>query len=140
MLPGTNILETQHPLIGTAGNNNVKLRFVFSSDGSVQREGFGVDSLAIDFITGIEDQTANNIQFSIYPNPSEGQFILRNGENADSYSVMVFDPRGKVVYDQRINFAARDQRLIDLSAQAKGIYLMKISNAENSFTRKIVIQ
>jgi len=35
-------------LIGAAGNANVRLRFVFSSDGSVLFEGFGVDDIRMD--------------------------------------------------------------------------------------------
>jgi cysteine-rich repeat protein len=35
-------------LVGAAGNANVRLRFVFSSDGSVTFEGFGVDDIRID--------------------------------------------------------------------------------------------
>jgi hypothetical protein len=36
-----------HPLVGAAGQRLVRIRFVFSSDVSDQREGFGVDDLAI---------------------------------------------------------------------------------------------
>jgi cysteine-rich repeat protein len=36
-----------HPLSGVAGASYVRVRHVFSSDGSVQREGFGVDDVAI---------------------------------------------------------------------------------------------
>ncbi|MCB9236094.1 MAG: T9SS type A sorting domain-containing protein [Bacteroidia bacterium] len=37
----------EHPLTGTAGNSDVRIRFVFSSDGSVVMEGFGVDNVSI---------------------------------------------------------------------------------------------
>lgn len=36
-----------HRLTGAAGSNRVFLRFAFSSDGSVEREGFGVDNVLI---------------------------------------------------------------------------------------------
>ena len=37
----------QYPLVGTARQPDVRIRFVFSSDGSVTQEGFGVDDINI---------------------------------------------------------------------------------------------
>lgn len=36
-----------HPLVGAAGHDRVRVRFVFSSDGSAQEDGFGIDDLAV---------------------------------------------------------------------------------------------
>jgi subtilisin-like proprotein convertase family protein len=36
-----------HLIDGAAGESSVKIRFVFSSDGSIQNEGFGVDDISI---------------------------------------------------------------------------------------------
>ncbi len=36
-----------HLLDGAAGESSVKIRFVFSSDGSIQNEGFGIDDISI---------------------------------------------------------------------------------------------
>jgi len=38
----------QHELIGTAGESDVRIRFAFTSDGSVQQEGIAVDNIMID--------------------------------------------------------------------------------------------
>jgi hypothetical protein len=43
----TGWVEAFNNLAGTAGSDNVKIRFVFSSDGSVTREGMGVDDISI---------------------------------------------------------------------------------------------
>jgi len=40
-------VNAEHILDGTAGQAEVKVRFVFSSDGSVQDDGFGVDDISI---------------------------------------------------------------------------------------------
>ena len=37
----------RHLLDGVAGESSVKIRFVFSSDGSIQDEGFGIDDISI---------------------------------------------------------------------------------------------
>ncbi len=36
-----------HPMTGVAGRRSVRIRFVFSTDGSGVRDGFGVDDIAI---------------------------------------------------------------------------------------------
>lgn len=40
--------SAQHELTGTAGQSDVRIRFVLNSDGSVQREGVAIDNIQID--------------------------------------------------------------------------------------------
>lgn len=133
-------VTTSNVLVGTAGQSDVKVRFVMSSDGSVQNEGFGIDSLSIDLATGINEPISKEDFFSIYPNPSEGQFIMKNGGETQDYNIMIFDTKGKLVYDQRFNFKGDQQKMIDLSEHSKGVYFMKINNENSSFTKRIIIQ
>jgi hypothetical protein len=49
----------QHTLDGTAGESDVRVRFIFSSDGSVQSDGFGVDNIYVS--DQIEDAQATAI-------------------------------------------------------------------------------
>lgn len=47
-------VNAENTLIGLAGESSVKIRFAFSSDGSVQREGFGIDNVRIDLPASID--------------------------------------------------------------------------------------
>lgn len=40
-------LRASHVLVGAAGQSDVRIRFRFTADGSITREGFGVDSVSI---------------------------------------------------------------------------------------------
>ena len=41
-------MTAENVLTGLAGQSSVKIRIGFSSDGSVTREGFGIDNVSID--------------------------------------------------------------------------------------------
>lgn len=53
-------ITARHGLFGTAGESEVRLRFVFGADGSVQYEGIGIDDIHI-FIPLANDLGANSI-------------------------------------------------------------------------------
>ncbi len=132
-------VNASNTLLGSSGNN-IRLRFAFSSDGSVTRDGFGVDSVAIDFVTSI-DKMVNTIKgLSIYPNPSNGQFTINYEAINSSSSIEVRDVRGKLVYENLLNSSTSGTLNIDLSNHNKGFYFIKIFNEQNSFIEKIIIQ
>ena len=53
----------EHPLDGFAGEGNCRFRFAFSSDGSVFREGFGIDDIQISvpLANDLQASSSNNI-------------------------------------------------------------------------------
>lgn len=59
----TDWVTARHTLPGTAGESDVRLRFGFGSDGSVQYEGIGIDDIRI-FIPLANDMAASSIQTS----------------------------------------------------------------------------
>lgn len=56
-------ITARHGLLGTAGESEVRLRFVFGADGSIQYEGVGIDDIHI-FIPLANDLGANAITTS----------------------------------------------------------------------------
>jgi subtilisin-like proprotein convertase family protein len=68
---GTSGVATQwrnvvHLLDGAAGESSVKIRFVFSSDGSIENEGFGIDDVSI------TEQPAINSELTAIVTPQSG--------------------------------------------------------------------
>jgi len=124
-------------LLGAAGNI-VKVRFALASDGSITFDGFGIDSVSIDLSIGLDQSTIND-QLSIFPNPSEGQFILRS-ELGEAYDVLILSSNGRVVYDRRLSFNTSRDYMIDLSDQSKGLYFIRLMNGEEMVTKKVIIQ
>ena len=93
-------------------------------------------------ITGIDDVNEINNTFSIYPNPTTGQFVIETtGFNNASVNVTVRDLEGRIVYNEAINNAnSALTKSFDLSDNAKGIYFITIQDGENLINRKLVIQ
>lgn len=68
--------------------------------------------------------------FSIYPNPSSGEFwISFNGEQNSEYSLEIINAEGKVVeQDKTENFNGQYRKMFDLSTYGSGAYLIRVSH------------
>lgn len=92
----------------------------------------------------IKKQTILNKTFSsltIYPNPNNGEFVLElsNAPNGN-YTLQITDAVGRSVMQQ--NYAVQEQNLkqnINLQAQGKGIYFVKINSEQINEVRKVVV-
>ncbi|MCJ8289281.1 MAG: T9SS type A sorting domain-containing protein [Crocinitomicaceae bacterium] len=74
-----------------------------------------------------------NGELEIYPNPSEGVFLLGGVDlNKDSYTVI--DPSGQVIQESRI----LTSNSIDISNQEDGVYFLIISNGDNQRVIKLL--
>jgi len=87
--------------------------------------------------------SANNISENqaliyIYPNPSTGYFSIRMNFSWKNTEVSIFSLSGKCIYREQVNTS--ENHPINLSAQPKGIYLIKISNAQENIVKKVIIQ
>ncbi|MES2678394.1 MAG: T9SS type A sorting domain-containing protein [Bacteroidota bacterium] len=75
---------------------------------------------------------------SIYPNPSAGIFQIEfENSNSNASVLELYNVRGEKIQSAS-GFGSQIQ--IDLSAQPKGIYFIKICNGTNIYNKKIVVQ
>jgi hypothetical protein len=76
---------------------------------------------------------------TIYPNPSYGTFTITLPDVSSKPEIIISDENGTVVY---FSIIYNTQNEINLSAQNKGVYFIKIisGHEENSITRKIIIE
>ena len=82
---------------------------------------------------------ADNIvsQIKIYPNPTNGLFTIEL-ENSNAGSLIeVYDVMGKKVVTKAI---LANKMAIDLTHFPKGIYMVRVVNGNNTFTKKVVYQ
>ncbi len=85
-------------------------------------------------VTAISESPSENA--AIYPNPaSENIFVETN--YSGSVMTQLYDMTGNLVLKSATNGETKFP--IDISGLSDGIYFLKISNAENSTTQKIVI-
>jgi plastocyanin len=88
--------------------------------------------------TGIAENQSQ-INLSVYPNPSNGQFqfAIDGSQVAKNCKVEIYNVQGERIYQSAITNTKTD---IDLSNQTNGIYFVKIYNGQTILTKKIVIQ
>ncbi len=89
-----------------------------------------------DFVISIGDVTSvNELQnsYNIYPNPTTGIFNLNTVENIN---VEITDITGKTIYSSDVNSKTTK---IDISAQPKGIYFLKIKSDSQTISEKIIL-
>lgn len=84
-------------------------------------------------VQSLTTETLTGIDYSIYPNPSEGIFNLITSAIAD---VKVLNVKGQIVYSGKVS----GETQLDLSNLSNGVYYLKISNNEFSNVQKIIIQ
>ncbi|HRF38965.1 MAG TPA: T9SS type A sorting domain-containing protein, partial [Saprospiraceae bacterium] len=136
----TGWVTAYNTLTGVAGQSNVRIRFVFSSDGSIQGEGIGVDDINIDATpTALVEPIDRLTGISLAPNPTGGVSILSVSfaEPVDAI-ISIHDMLGRqvsVIKDQRVSNGAYP---IDLSNQPAGIYLVRVMVDGKVNTLKLV--
>jgi Secretion system C-terminal sorting domain/Beta-propeller repeat len=87
---------------------------------------------------GINDPTTNEI--IVYPNPTSGKVIVSTaGSQSAITSISVFNMAGKEV-NCRKSAVGSNEVTVDLSDQAKGIYILLIKAGENLYKRKIIVE
>jgi hypothetical protein len=91
-------------------------------------------SCKVNQIQGMRDNEDSD-NFIIYPNPSSGKFFL-SSRNYYS-SVQIFNIVGENIYHSEIIDRKAE---IDRSLCPKGIYLVKISDGEKTFTEKLIVR
>ncbi len=83
-----------------------------------------------DSLTSVEE--LNELEVSLYPNPSNGQFSIFLIEK--DFRINIFDSSGKLV------FTESNKKTLDVTSLPKGIYFLKVTADEKSFNHKIVVQ
>lgn len=84
--------------------------------------------------SGIETTENRLDEINIYPNPTDGIFII------DRFlgSIEIYNIQGKIIYSSsQIN---PSNHTIDISNQPQGIYFIKMNDGEKYYSRKIIIQ
>ncbi len=86
--------------------------------------------------TGIEYlQNAN--EFAIYPNPGNGQFILRSDE--DLKSIEIYNLTGEKIYSMS-NLKQQLQNEINISTLPDGIYFVQLQSENGVSIQKLIVQ
>jgi len=91
-------------------------------------------------VNSISENTFDGV-LSIYPNPSQGNFMLelRDVKN-DIYTLTIKDVLGRDIFIRTIDVNGFVKHNIDISNYDKGAYLLNISNSNSSITTKLILE
>jgi PKD repeat protein len=132
--PITSTEESPVVEYANAGLYTVRLK-VTDADGNENTE-IKTQYILVDENGGsISIKENKNIEFEIFPNPSNGVFFLSQKANTDS-QLTVFDIFGKKIIN--LDFKTESEKL-DLSHLSNGVYFLTIENKDGFKTKKISI-
>ena len=77
----------------------------------------------------------DNINFSVFPNPSNGEITISNLKN-DNYKLKIMNALGQVILTNKVN----SNITFDLNQFGKGVYFIELSNKNSSITQKVIIE
>lgn len=101
-------------------------------------------NLVANFIpaVGVHESRGLEEQLMLSPNPSTGNIgLLHRSSKGDVFDILVFDLQGKVVFEEKqVKLSSQQPFHIDLSKQAKGLYVVRCLNAQKSWHHKVVLQ
>jgi hypothetical protein len=89
------------------------------------------------------DETANITQAYVYPNPSDGEFVLsfNTKSQAKNAVITVSDMIGQQLLQKQYNLSSKDfSAKLDLSTYPKGVYIVELKVDEERIVRKISIK
>ncbi|MES2593546.1 MAG: T9SS type A sorting domain-containing protein [Bacteroidota bacterium] len=116
---------------------SIKIEIVFYGYGT------GSEFFVDDF--GYEANTATSIidesfksSFDIYPNPSNGKFIVSNESSTEITSIEIFNLLGERV--SAVSGGMNKEQEIDMSKKGKGSYFVRIYTKTSVYSRAIVVQ
>ncbi|WP_201987630.1 pectinesterase family protein [Hymenobacter rubidus] len=79
--------------------------------------------------------TQNGVSLSVYPNPAAGNATMELTGFQQPATLTVLNALGQVVHQQAVGLATTP---LDLSSLAKGVYLLRVSNADATLTQRLV--
>ena len=77
------------------------------------------------------------LQYSVYPNPTTETLNIIPVNSQLPYSAKLFDISGKLVIEKR---TLANHAVLDIKDIAKGVYLLELTQNNEKYTQKIVIQ
>lgn len=89
----------------------------------------------------VNELDANEMTFSVYPNPSNGLITIA-GSNLANVPVRVYNAMGQEVLSTRISkeFNATDMQQFDLTGLPAGMYSIVLGNGTNRVSQEFLIQ
>lgn len=122
------------PFVG----DTIKIRFHGKMYNFWTRMHFAIDDISITSLpVGVNEAIQLDKSFSVFPNPSDGQFnLVLSDKSLIGEWLQIFNTKGQLVKEQNI---VGLQNQIDLEGYPKGMYYMMVTSSNSRISKKLVI-
>ena len=147
--PNVNVFEHEIEIDGDSDHQDQRVIIIkkkkcespkdaVTSDEEGSEEGTVTENVWIDQAGA---QTLQLETLDIFPNPTDSKLTVQFKAPAGPLNVRIVDLNGKeIVNDERNDFNGDYQETFDLSNQAKGTFILMITQDGQVFTEKIILQ
>jgi hypothetical protein len=121
-----------------AGNWQFGFKDVVAGNaGTINSIGLEICSQVLELLS---DSRFEFTDFSLYPNPNNGNFTLQfNANTSSKIKVEIFDLSGRRIYDKEYLTTGIFNENIELPDASAGVYLVNISDGNKKVVKKINI-
>ena len=94
-------------------------------------------------VTGLKEPTAGQNQFRIYPNPTNGRFVMHSnqGFNNSTIQIQVQDLNGRIIKNEVFGNANRSfRREFNLESSSSGVYFISVYDGDTVIRKKLILQ
>lgn len=114
--------------------------FIYKSTSGNPLDVLFINVVAPEISTGIDDPTASEWNYSVYPNPNDGRFnIALGGFPGQKTLIQIHDITGVRIYQSEHFPETGFEKMMDLSTFSNGLYFITISSNTKTLTQKIVV-
>jgi hypothetical protein len=99
-------------------------------------------SIEVSVIIGIADNFTTEVEISVFPNPTQGQFLLSAASlDNKACNIIIRDVKGKLLYEDKAKpINGIYQKQFNLSGVAKGVYNLQVIIGERNIYKRILIE
>lgn len=126
--------------IGVVPGANLKVRFEMGTDGCNGIEGWYLDEIYVYNcdapILSVENLSAKN-GVQVFPNPTSGIVTIQNNTTLKLNNAQVYSATGQLIKSFSLDKTSKNST-IDMSAFAKGTYILKVNSDTESTNVKVI--
>jgi Zn-dependent metalloprotease len=134
---GTSVVDLS--TIAVVANSTVQFRFEIGTDGcDGEITGWALDEVMVYSCGALSvGEFALENAINVFPNPSNGLFTLQKTNSIDLVNATIYDINGRVIKTIDLKNMP-DNKTIDLSSAASGLYFMSITSKTSKHVVKLI--
>ncbi len=103
---------------------------------------WGLAVFGCDGLSGVREPVLHSIPIALYPNPSDGQFVVKFPEEAvyGNLIIKISNPSGMIIWQKQFNDAGYSEIPINVSNFSSGTYFLTIEGKDFYAREQIVLE